>query len=558
MCKSQTLLARGFFVVMSLSTAAREVAGQIAFQTIALSGQAAPGLPAGVNYSSFAIAPAINDAGGVAYRAALTGTGVTGLNDFALYAGTYASPQLIAREGNAAPGTPAGVNYSVLSNQVDINDAGAVVYTSNLIGSGVSGANDSAIFAGSIASPQLVARTGGAAPGTPAGVSYTNFFASQFIPALSDAGHIIYAADLSVSGNGSVSPDAIFAGSLAAPQLVVRESTVAPGGPPGATYVTFGIAAINDAGQVADNALLSASRSAVFAGSLNSPVVVAATEGAVAGAPADVTYGTFRRPIMNDVGQLAFPCQLLVGGSITGANNSAIFAGTFAAPQLIARAGGAAPGTPAGATYSTFDNLSAINEIGHLLFRATLAGSGVTTANDRAIYAGPFAAPVLVAREGDQAPGVPVGVSFAAPTNVGDFGALNDAGQVAFICGLAGGGVTTSDDQALFAFDPGLGSLLVVREGSLFDVGGGDFRTISTIAFADSHGDDTRSGFADDGTLAFALGFTDGTSGVFTTTVPEPTGFLIFAAPVILLGRRRTENRTSLEPAAGPAGPNRF
>lgn len=70
----------------ALLSAVREVAGQITYQTNALSGQSAPGTSAGVAYSSFLTAPAINDAGQLGFGASLRGTGEMGSNAFALFA----------------------------------------------------------------------------------------------------------------------------------------------------------------------------------------------------------------------------------------------------------------------------------------------------------------------------------------------------------------------------------------------------------------------------------------------------------------------------------------
>src|SRR5690606_21504316 len=98
-----------------------------------------------------------NDAGDVAYDAELTGNGVTTANDTAIYAGPLAAPQLVAREGGAAPGMPAGVSYSFLGVPI-LTDSGHLVYSARVTGSGVTLANDRAIYAGPLAAPQLVAR----------------------------------------------------------------------------------------------------------------------------------------------------------------------------------------------------------------------------------------------------------------------------------------------------------------------------------------------------------------------------------------------------------------
>src|SRR3954464_7761193 len=101
-------------------------------------------------------------------------------------------------------------------------------------------------------------------------------------------------------------------------------------------------------------------------------------------------------------------------------------------------------------------------------FVGTVAGAGVTSGNDDALWTAPVSnTPTwsLVAREGSQAPGLPAGVTF------GSFGSITgDAGfqfgpAPAFIAQLQGTGVDASNDAALFAtvYD---GSLAVIaREG---------------------------------------------------------------------------------------------
>ena len=507
------------------------------YQTVALSGRPAPGAGAGVNYASFGT-PALNDAGQVAYFAFLTGTGVTGANDSAIFAGGFAAPRLVAREGSAAPGAGAGVNYSGFSTPA-LSDAGQVAYFAGLTGTGVTGANDETIYAGDFATPQLVAREGSAAPGAAAGVNYS--FLNP--PALNDAGQVAYLTFLTGAGT-TANDSAIFAGGFAAPRLVAREGSAAPGTPAGVNYSSFDTPALNDAGQVAYRAVLtgtgvtSANNTAIYAGGLASPQLVAREGNAAPGAGAGVNYSFFLTPVLSDAGQVAY-LTILTGSGVTAANEGAIYAGGPAAPQLVARAGNAAPGAGAGVNYSFLDT-PALNDAGLVAYRAGLTGTGVTGANRDAIFAGGLAAPQLVARTGDAAPGAGAGVnysSFSTPV-------LSDAGQVAYLTTLTGTGVTDANDFGLFAADLLGNDLLIAREGDLFDVdptAGFDLRTITDggISFLIGRGDDTLTGLGNDGTLAFQLSFTDGTSGLFTAVVPEPSSLAVLGLGGVALLRRR-------------------
>ena len=87
--------------------------------------------------------------------------------------------------------------------------------------------------------------------------------------------------------------------------------------------------------------------------------------------------------------------------------------------------------------------------------------------------------------------------------------------------------MTSANDDALFLFDPILGGLLIAREGDPFDVGNGDLRTVANNGILVSTGqtDDTPTSLAHDGTLAFRLAFTDGTSGLFTASLEFTADF---------------------------------
>lgn len=529
-----------------------QAAAQVRYFTVALSGQPAPGTSAGVSYSILSV-PVLNDAGQAAYGAKLVGSSVTDANDDAIYAGPYAAPQLVARAGDAAPGTAAGVNYRAFDSPA-LNDSGQAAYRAFLTGSGVTTANEWAIYGGPLAAPQLVAREGDAAPGTPAGVHYAFFDP----PVLNDVGQAAYFADLAGSGVTFANNEAIYGGPLAAPQLVARTGNAAPGTMLGVNYSFLDPPALNDLGQIAYGASLTgvsvtnATDRAIYAGTLAAPQLVARTGDYAPGTFGGVRYSSLsRQPVLNDLGQAAFFARLS-GFGVTDSNDEAIYAGLLGNFQLVARTGDAAPGTPTGVNYASLSTSATLNDAGQVAYFADLAGSGVTAANDQAIFAGPLGAPQLVARTGDAAPGTPAGVTYASFFHVP---ALNDAGQAAYLATLSGSGVTPANDRGLFVSVPAVGELMIAREGDLFDVGGGDFRTIAAggtgiffvnggVNFYAGHSDDAMTGLSNDGTLAFRLSFTDGTSGIFTATiVPEPGAMVLVAAGLMLVGGRWAHGR---------------
>lgn len=105
-----------------------------------------------------------------------------------------------------------------------------------------------------------------------------------------------------------------------------------------------------------------------------------------------------------------------------------------------------------------------------------------------------------------------------------NFTALNAVGQTAFLVRVRGPGITTDNDRGIWAQSLDGQLQLIAREGDQIDVSNDPFvtelRTIQTLSFlADYSGNDdgNPSGFNDLGQLAFSAEFTDGSKGVFVS-----------------------------------------
>ena len=148
---------------------------------------------------------------------------------------------------------------------------------------------------------------------------------------------------------------------------------------------------------------------------------------------------------------------------------SAAIATVFVTPAhaqttTIAITGTAAPAPLAGAKFSTFGG-PMLNNAGQVGFFGTLQTGvgGVTTSNDTALFAGAPGALGLAAREGSAAPGAGAGAVFSSFSDI----RFNGLGQLAFTGSLVvgTGGVTSSNDHGIWA--GGAGAVqLVAREGS--------------------------------------------------------------------------------------------
>ncbi|MEX2112744.1 MAG: choice-of-anchor tandem repeat NxxGxxAF-containing protein [Pirellulales bacterium] len=107
----------------------------------------------------------VNASGDVAYRGTLSGTGVNATNDVAVWKWHDGSSTLVARTGDLAPGSDAGDRFSRLENPV-INNNGAVAFAGRVINPASGSSQPMGIWAGRGGALELVARAGQAAPGT--------------------------------------------------------------------------------------------------------------------------------------------------------------------------------------------------------------------------------------------------------------------------------------------------------------------------------------------------------------------------------------------------------
>ncbi|QDV89238.1 hypothetical protein RAS2_03030 [Phycisphaerae bacterium RAS2] len=168
-------------------------------------------------------------------------------------------------------------------------------------------------------------------------------------------------------------------------------------------------------------------------------------------------------PVINAANETAFYGGL--GGPGTNSqNNKGIWQQVGGLLQLAARAGTQAPGTGIGMTYSDFGD-PALNNAGHLAFRGVLTGVGIDASNNEGMWSSSAGALNLIAREGDAAPNVSMGVNFGSFTRPHFHEViLRGNGDAAFVSELTGAGVTPQNDAALWAQRNGVLGL-VAREG---------------------------------------------------------------------------------------------
>ena len=254
-------------------------------------------------------------------------------------------------------------------------------------------------------------------------------------------------------------------------------------------------------------------------------------------------------PVLDNLGNVAFRSDLFAGDT-TNLNNFGLFAWSGGTLNLVARAGGAAPGISGGKFSSTINgelfSQPALSG-GKLAFQAGITGSGINSDNNLGIWAGTLSSFQLAARSAQHAPGTPAGVVFGSDSGAGCFEdpLINSLGQVAFISVLIGPGVNSTNYMGLFATDPSGNLSLVMRLGDEYDLGGGNLRTINGIGLLDdlTYNANNADAINDMGQLSLQLSFTDntGASVVVPLPVPEPAGWMLSSwALIALLRRRRT------------------
>jgi T5SS/PEP-CTERM-associated repeat protein len=525
----QTISITAVFVLLSFVSIA-----EAAIRTVALSGQPAPDTAAGVNYSSFdpyyivggavARGPVINDAGRTAFRANLTGSGVDAANNQGIWSEGSGSLQMVARTGSEAPGMPYGMNFARRSDvelfTPVLNDAGQTAFYGGLADGSIG------IWSEGSGSLALVAHEGMQAAGTAEGVSHSFSLLRDYsflpdLPKLNNAGQTSFLGNLTGSGINNLNDWGIWSQRNGGLELVARGGNPAPGMPEGVNYDSFFFhSGFNDAGQTAYFANLygegvdPSNDLGIWSEASGTPTLVARSGSPAPGTLAGVDFESLRGDGgANSEGRVVFYGSL-TGESVDETNNDGLWSDASGTLELVARGGSPAPDTPSGVNFDWFLPALGLNDGGQIAFRATLVGTGVTSTNNLGIWSGDLSNLSLVARTGSPVPDTLSGVRFAGL----EIPALNAQGQTAFRATLTGTSVTSANDRGIWATDESGVLRLIARKGSQLEVTTGDFRTISDLELV-SIAAGSATGFNNLGQLVFWARFTNGTQGVFVSSL---------------------------------------
>lgn len=472
MKRSFTLLAILVFFVGEELLRADEI------QTVMLSGQPAPGTEAVFGPNQLG-GFQINNAGQAVIRASISGSGVNSTNSRGIWTGMSGSLDLVARTGDEAPGLGSGVTFNTLGNTW-ISDSGRVGFEANLQGSGITTANDRSLWTDRSGSLSLGMHEGDAAPGTAAGV---NFVDGPFVAMFNGDKFAFYSfltgpgvmsnnrQGLWSEGSGTLS--------LVARNGSPDPAT---GDPFLTTNHDFEGVRLNNVGQLAFSEGMGAgSVQKIWFDDAGSLSLIVGTGDTAPGTGAGVTFNRLHSPILNDVGKVAFKGNL-TGTGVTISNNLGVWSGEAGSLTLRFRTGQQAPGLPAGVMFSEMPLSPWFNNQGHLAFNGRVTGGGVTSSNNSGIWSDASGTLTLLARAGDPAPGVVPAMNFEQLITAMDVNDLGQVAFYAILVDAATptlryGSIWAQDSEGVLQLIARSGEQIDVDNGP-----GVDLRTISGLS----------------------------------------------------------------------------
>ena len=216
-----------------------------ALALLAQSGTQAPGAPAGALFQSFS-GPLLSNTDHTAFRAMMTGGGVTSNDNQAIWSDRSGSLDLLYRTGDMAPGTVGDVVFEEFQD-LALNNVDQVAIRALIDGTGIDASNGQGLWAESGGVLSLVTLSGDAAPGVAGAV-----FESFNPPAINDNGRIAFDASLTGAGVDGTNNRGIWVeDGISGLALVTQRGDAAPGTPAGVEFDNFSAPLLNDNDQVA-------------------------------------------------------------------------------------------------------------------------------------------------------------------------------------------------------------------------------------------------------------------------------------------------------------------
>jgi hypothetical protein len=240
--------------------------------------------------------------------------------------------------------------------------------------------------------------------------------------------------------------------------------------------------------------------------------------------PGESPFGSLSLPVLNNHGAVAFggqpAAQAALWRKLPGA-----------AAEMVVREGDEPTGMPGVFFDDVFFNDDAemplwISDRGDVAFWASLVGAPIGPNFAESVWIGSPGNLRAVIVERTSAPGTG-GVFASMSSTIGDMVrdmAVNRNSQVAVLAYFE---VIPGDRRdGLFATDLEGNLHKIVAHGDMLEVAPGDIRQVDNVSFKGTAHQFQGSGLNDLGQVAFSVRFTDGTSGMFISSlvaIPEPT-----------------------------------
>ena len=382
-----------------------------------------------------------------------------------LWAGLPGSLNLIAYAGEPAPGARTGVTFYYFDS-AHIGNCQQLAFLAELQGPGVDTNNPGSFWVAAAEPSQapeplrLVVPTNGVCLEAKTYLGYCN--ASELL----QCGNLVACGVLVCDTNG----EAILAGPDTNWVLVAQDGQPAPGTTDnfGSLASTSDMKSLTPDGRIAFPANLANGASGVWFGSPGAIQPVALSgQPAPAALGGGYRFGPYdgQEVEANGQGELAFVM------SVVNTNYADVaFAGPPGALRVVAESGQPAPGIPGSIFTNVNGSLGVFGDVvigsdGSVAFVASFS----TTGYDYGLWlAAPNGTPQLIARTGGQAPGTPSGVVFTPSFQYlppFDEFYMNASNQIVFHANLSGPGVGSSNSSGIWLAQPDGTVSLIVRAG---------------------------------------------------------------------------------------------
>jgi hypothetical protein len=222
--------------------------GSGSLELLALEGDPAPGTAPGTVFQRFPFhRPILNEAGKTAFVSYVTGPGVTEGNNAGIWSDRSGSLTLVAREGDELFDTAPGTKVSKINDRSPVlNAAGQIAFQSNISGAAVNSPSRSSILLDDSGILTPIAIEGQAAPGTSPGTVFGRLFESV----INEKGQVAFVGEIVETDTDGGWELGVWLADSNSQELVIRTGDPAPGVPDGVVFDNFRGLVLNDFGQV--------------------------------------------------------------------------------------------------------------------------------------------------------------------------------------------------------------------------------------------------------------------------------------------------------------------